>query len=385
VNAPGGPLRIGLISAYDLSVPGGVQAQVLGSAHHLRALGHTVGVLAPGRPMPVGEADGDVSWSTSAGRSIAVPANGSVARLALFTWHRAVAAWTAEHDVIHLHEPLAPGLPQAVLLHSRRPVVATVHARADTLALHLAAPLLRRRLRRAALLTAVSRHALTTIRDHLGLDAVVIGNGVDVPAARPPRTAEPGATPVVVAVGRLSEPRKGIDVLLAAWPAIRARHPQARLVLAGPGRPRGMTGATAPAGVELLGWVDDQRRTALLDAADVVVAPHRGGESFGLVVAEAMARGSCVVAAALPAFADLLQPTPTEPRAGITFATGDAAALAIAVGAALADDDQRHRLGAAAWQRVKQFAWPRLATQWEQAYRRTLDRADAAGRSGLLP
>ncbi len=382
MTADPAPLRIGLVSAYDLGVPGGVQTQVLGLAAELRRSGHVVGVLAPGPAVALGSG----GRSTSAGRAWAVRSNGSVARIGFAVDRSVVADWSADFDVVHVHEPLAPGVSQAVLLASRRPVIATVHARADTVALRLGSGVLARRLRRAALVTAVSRHAALTVSAHLGMAARVIGNGVDVPVDPPvtvdPRVGAAGATadprvgaaePRVVAVGRLAEPRKGIDVLLAAWPEVRARHPRATLHLVGPGRPRGTRrGRPLPAGVVASGWVDVEARNAALDAADVVVAPHRGGESFGLVVAEAMARGCCVVASALPAFTDLLGPDTQGRRAGLTVAPDQPQALADMIDAALRDPAMRADLGARARQRIGRYAWSAVAGQWVQAYRALL-------------
>jgi phosphatidylinositol alpha-mannosyltransferase len=358
-------VRIGLVSAYALDVPGGVQDQVLGLARHLAGAGHEARVLAPGPA---------VAGSVSAGPAVAVPGNGSVASLALVPARERVRRWAAGLDVVHLHEPLAPGLPQAVLRAAAGggpAVVATVHARSDSGLLAVAAPLLRRRLRAATCVTAVSRHAAATLT-RIGVAAdETVPNAVDVPAAVPD-TAWPvrrAGPRTVVAVGRLAEPRKGIDVLLAAWPDVR-RLTDAELVLVGPGRPRG--GRRLPDGVHLAGRVPDAERDALVGAADLVVAPHRGGESFGLVVAEAMARGRPVVASDLPAFADLLASGPGGGAAGLLVPPGRPGPLGEAMVQVLTDPGLRVRLGSEGRARASGLAWQVVVPRWLGIYRRAV-------------
>jgi phosphatidylinositol alpha-mannosyltransferase len=346
-------VRIGLVSAYALDVPGGVQEQVTGLARALRGRGHPTALLAPG-PGPSG-----------AGRVVGVRGNGSVARVAVGALlGRRVLGWVREHDLdlVHLHEPLAPGLPGAVLRSSPVPVVATVHAAAAGPLLRMSAPVLRRRLRAAHLVTAVSRHAARTLTA-IGHPAdLVVPNGLD---ALPSQPLDDPPAPAVVCVGRLGEPRKGIDVLLAAWPEIR--HHGGRLVLVGPGIPRGGRHGL-PAGVTCTGTVDRVTRDALVRSASVVVAPHRGGESFGLVVAEAMALGRPVVASALPAFVDLLGPVDGRPPAGWLVPPGRPVDLAAAVNAVLKDPVEAAARAREGRRRVAGFDWPIVADQWLRAY-----------------
>ncbi|MGF1647018.1 MAG: glycosyltransferase family 4 protein [Kineosporiaceae bacterium] len=367
-------MRVGLVSAYALDVPGGVQDQVLGLARRLSGAGHEVTVLAPGP---------SVAGSTSAGPVVAVPGNGSVARLALAVGRARVTGWATGLDVVHLHEPLAPGLPQAVLRAAAAggpPVVATGHACSDSPLLTAAAPVLRRRLRAAARVTAVSRHAAATLaRIGVGSDDLV-PNAVHVPGAMAEVVARgrgAGERPTVVAVGRLAEPRKGIDVLLAAWPAVR-RSTGAELLLVGPGRPRG--GRALPEGARAVGRVPEAERDALVAAAAVVVAPHLGGESFGLVVAEAMARGRPVVASALPAFADLLAAGPAGGAAGLLVPPGEPGPLADALLRVLLDPALGDRVGAAGRVRAAGLAWEVVVPRYLEVYRRAVTTAIAASR-----
>lgn len=352
------------MSAYELGVPGGVQSQVLGLAARLRARGHPVSVLAPGEP---------VGGSVSAGRAVAVPGNGSVARLGLLPpAARRLREWSLQHDVLHVHEPLAPGLSQAVLLASAVPAVATVHARSDSPLLTLAGPWLRHVLSRATVLTAVSRHAAATVaRAGRGVESVV-PNGIEVPDRLP--AGQRGRT--VLAVGRLGEPRKGIGVLLRAWPAVRART-GAELHLVGPGRPPG--GRPLPEGVRLLGRLTDDDRDAALASAAVLAAPNLAGESFGLVVAEAMARATPVVASALPAFVDLLTgwvDGRVEGRvdgwaggaAGLVVPPGDAEALGNALVGVLDDPALGRSMGSAGRERVRLVDWRSVVPQYVDVY-----------------
>jgi phosphatidylinositol alpha-mannosyltransferase len=297
------------------------------------------------------------------------------------------AAWTGpayrrwvrdgRFDVVHLHEPLAPGLPQAVLRSAVRggpPVVATVHATLGSpvasAALRLAGPVLRRRLAAAAAVTAVSATAATTAGGVSAAEITVIGNGVRM-GPPPDRTGRRGPGTVVL-VGRLDEPRKGVDVLLAAWPDVLRRVPGARLVLVGPGWPRGASGGRLPPGVDAVGPVDEAGRAAALAGADVAVAPNRGGESFGLVVAEAMADGLPVVASDLPAFSALMGGTDGGCEGGVLVPAGEPGPLADALARLLTDTDERRARGADGLRLVARHSWPRVTARYLELYRAVL-------------
>lgn len=353
------PLRVGIVCPYSLDVPGGVQAHVVDLARALRTLGHTVEVLAP--------ADGDVpEFVTSTGRAVSVPYNGSVARIAFgpvsFT---RVRRWLAEHtfDVLHIHEPTTVSVSALALMAAEGPIVVTFHtsterSRVLTAFRGVARPLMEKVTARIA----VSPLARRVQVEHLGGDAVEIPNGVDVAlfagGERVPRGRAVGF------VGRFDEPRKGMPVLLDA---LRLLAPDVRLVVVGRGDVDALRDAAGPelAGrLDVLGPVDDPAKAAALRSLDVFCAPQLGGESFGMVLTEAMAAGAPVLASDLDAFRSVLG----DPPAGVLFPTGDAAALARELAALLADPDRRAMLTAAGRARVARYDWPVVAASVVRVY-----------------
>ena len=360
-------MKIGLVCPYSFAAPGGVQNHVLGLAGWLRAQGHEPAILAPGPvPLKALRLRGlEPRHMHSLGGTVAVPWNGSVARIspgpaAGFRVHR----WLMEQDLdlLHLHEPVTPSGALWALLATRIPTVATFHlATENSRALALAGLVLSRPLGGLKQAIAVSGTAAEVVRRHFQLDPTIVPNGIDVADFAQPR--ESFSPRRVVFLGRLDEPRKGLNVLLAAMPRLRALCDELDVVLAGPGDP-----PPSP-GVRLLGVPDDARRAELLRTADVLVAPNTGGESFGLILVEAMAAGASVVASDLPAFVDVLT-DPDGRRLGRTFRVGDSAGLAQAVARTLTDPlatPQELR------ERAARFAWsvvgPGVFAAYEDALR----------------
>jgi phosphatidylinositol alpha-mannosyltransferase len=235
--------------------------------------------------------------------------------------------------------------------------------------------ILRPSLEKVAARIAVSEAARTTLVSHLGGDPVLIPNGVHVATyAHAPGWDElraPGGT--VSFLGRLDEPRKGLPVLLAAWPAVLDACPGARLVVAGPGdvdEAASLLADEVRPSVRFLGRVSDEDKARMLASSDVYVGPHTGGESFGIVLVEAMAAGAVVVASDLPAFRDVL----AEGTAGRLFPTGDAEALAGVVVGLLADADARRTLRDAARRRVPRYDWSTVTEQVLEVYDLVLGR-----------
>ena len=383
-------LRVGLVCPYSFDHPGGVQSHVLGLAAHLRDAGHDPYVLGPGDPDALSGPDHAgldlVDRFTSAGAAVPVPYNGSVARVNFGPLSAArVRRWLAagDFDLLHLHEPITPSVSVLALWAADVPVVATFHTatpRSRTMA--LAGGALRRSVDKIGAGIAVSRPARRVVRQYLDRDPQVIPNGFrSADFAPAPDRAGPwraGAVPRLVFLGRVDEPRKGLDVLLAAVPAIRRAVPGLEVVVAGHGsRP-------LPPGIRREPSVSEADKAALLGGADVFVAPHTDRESFGIVLLEAMASGAPVVASDLPAFTQLLQQDPRDPGRvlGEVFARGDAAGLAAAVVAVLRapnrDRAERARRHAA------RFDWSVVGPQVLTVYRRLLDPVPVVARPAPL-
>jgi phosphatidylinositol alpha-mannosyltransferase len=323
------PLRIGMVCPYSFDVPGGVQNHVLGVARYLRQMGHRPCVLAPGE---LGRATAalDIEDFASAGAALPIPYNGSVARVNFGPLSAArVRRWLreGEFDLIHIHEPVTPSISLLALWAAEVPVVATFHtATPRSRSMQLAGGVLRAAIEKIEAGIAVSESARNVVVQHLGRDAVVIPNGIwfdDFAQAHVPSGHQ--QQPRLIFIGRLDEPRKGLDVLLAAVPVIRQARPNLEVVVAGQGtRP-------LPPWCCNLGTITDEAKTALLRSADVFVAPQLARESFGIVLLEAMASGVQIVASDLPSFVDMLGAPQDEQRLGEVFAVGDHRALARAV------------------------------------------------------
>ncbi|MGC5616967.1 glycosyltransferase family 4 protein [Georgenia sp. Z1491] len=394
-------MRIGIAHPYDVGVPGGVDAHVRQLAEALRTRGHEVLTLAPGRRRRSAD-------ETVAGRSMPIRFNGSVANIAP---HPAAARrarrWVREHelDVLHVHEPTVPSASAFAMRAARAdgiPVVATFHAAVDRVErLGPLAALQRRHLHGLAARIAVSDEAARTHRSWLGAECEVIPNGLDVAALRPPSSVEnypvaPGsghpAGPQVLFLGRADEPRKGMRVLAAAWPAVRAARPDATLAVAGPGGEAATAALSAALSddlhdVQVHGRVTEAEKVQLLQRADVLVAPHTGGESFGIVLVEAMAAGTPVVASDLPAFAAVLDAdgtTGVRTPLGLLARRGDPDDLAARLVECLEDTAGAARRAGLALRAVRRYDWSEVAARVEDVYRRVAG-PRSPGRTSIGP
>jgi phosphatidylinositol alpha-mannosyltransferase len=356
-------LRVGIVCPYSWDFPGGVQTHVHDLAEALIGRGHEVSVLAPSD-----EDEHLPAYVVPAGRAVPIPYNGSVARLAFGPLSaRRVRRWISENDfdVLHVHEPAAPSLSIIACWAAEGPMVGTFHtSNPRSRAMAATANVLHTALEKLSARIAVSEPAKATLVEHLGGDAVVIPNGVDV---RHYRSAVPakgwsGEEPTVGFLGRLDEPRKGFAVLTEAMPAIVAARPDVRFLVMGPGDPaEAMDGlpAEVAARVELLGRVSDHDKAAILASCDVFVAPNTGGESFGIVLLEAMAAGAAVVASDLDAFVRVLD----QGNAGLLFPVGDASALAADVARLLDDPQERKRFAAEGATTADRYDWDRVVDE----------------------
>jgi len=361
-------VRVGLVCPYSWDVPGGVQAHIRGLAETLMDLGHQVSVITPAVNETVLP-----SYAVSAGRAVPVPYNGSVGRVAFgFLSASRVRRWLKEgqFDVLHVHEPAAPSLSLLAAWSATGPIVATVHiANPRSRLLHAATPILEYVGEKISARIAVSEAARTTLVEHLGGDAVLIPNGVNVRRYEKadPLPGWPGPGGALGFLGRMDEARKGLAVLLAAFGILGPQRPGLRLLIAGPGDAEEAMEKVPPAlrdRVVLLGQVSEEDKVRVYHSVDVFCAPNTGGESFGIVLAEAMAAGAPIVASDLDAFRMVLR----GGEAGELFATGDPDALAQAAARLLDDPARRAELSAAARRAVRAFDWPAVAREVVQVY-----------------
>jgi phosphatidylinositol alpha-mannosyltransferase len=353
-------VRVALVCPYSWSVPGGVQSHVAGLARALTELGHDAEILAP--------ADHPGDSVLGLGRSIPIPTNGSVQRVALSPRSIARTAGAVQrrgYDVVHVQEPMLPSVGLTALASARVPVVGTFHMfRQALLWYSVFRPVVRAAARRLDARIAVSEAARDYVARALPGEYEVIPNGIDFHALAAIPDERRGGR--ILFVGR-PEPRKGLPVLLEAF---RRLGPDAELVLVGP---RGEFGA----GVSALGRVSDEELRRELGRADVVCAPSLGSESFGVVLVEAMAAGATVVATRIRGYADLVG------DAALLVPPGDAGALEAALRNALADDRLRRTLAARGREVAKRFAWPTVAREVVAIYETVLGaRPPTRGRRG---
>lgn len=361
-------MRIGIVCPYSWDIPGGVSAHVADLAEALIRMGHYVSVLAPAEfdeLLP--------DYVVSTGKPRAVKYNGSVARLSFGPIAaRKVSKWVeeGEFDVLHVHEPLAPSLSVLACWAAKGPIVATWHSSMDKSRMMLTlSKLAQTAMEKVSARIAVSEAARTTLIKHVDGDAVVIPNGVDVRAFgnAKPMFGWPGANLSIVFLGRGDEPRKGLSVLVDAYPEIRRNHPNVRLLIAGPGEPANTLKSLSRedrASVTLLGMIAPQDKASVLASGTIYVAPNTGGESFGIVLLEAMATGTPVIASNLEAFSRVLD----HGRAGLTFENENSADLAKVVSDLLADPIQRAELSVQGKSRVAEFDWSVVATRIVDVY-----------------
>ena len=351
-------MRIGLICPYSLTIPGGVQGQVLGLARMLRSSGHPTRVLGPcdGPPPDAGV--------TPLGNSLPTAANGSMAPIApdVPCALRTIRALRDEEfDVIHLHEPLAPGPTTTALFLAAAPMVGTFHAAGGSLAydvLNRGVRWLNRRLDRSF---AVSHAAAAMAAASLGGEYEILFNGVEV---RRSRQVVPWPTegPTVFFIGR-HEPRKGLTVLLDAMSHLPAH---VRLWVAGDGPETEAlrAGVAGDARITWLGRISDEERTARIRGADVFCAPSLRGESFGVVLLEGMACDTPVVASDIPGYSKVAR----GGEDALLVPPDDAAALGTAIDKVLRNPDLSARLVASGRIRAEEFSMRRLADRYLEAY-----------------
>ncbi|MEU1750173.1 glycosyltransferase family 4 protein [Micromonospora arida] len=374
-------MRIGIVCPYSFDVPGGVQNHVMDLAEALIALGHEVSVLAPAdedSPLP--------EYVVSAGRAVPLPYNGSVARIAFGPVSTArVRRWitNGDFDVLHVHEPLTLSLSLLAVLSARGPVVATFHtAMTRSRVLAAAQGVLQIVLERITARIAVSALARKVQVEHMDGGAVEIPNGVAVakfadaePLPGWPGECAAGTGGTLGFLGRFTEARKGFPVLRDAFVALAANRPGLRLLVAGPGDPDDLYDqfpAELHEQITFLGLVSEADKARMLRSVHLYVAPNTGGESFGMILTEALAAGTTVVASDLDAFRRVLD----GGRAGRLFPTGDPVGLRDVLVELLDDPAARATLSACGDQVVANFDWPVVARRVLEVYAAAIEATD---------
>lgn len=371
-------MKIGIVNPYSWDVPGGVGFHIRDLALKLRSRGHDVRVLTPSTREDLPE------WITSAGASVSVPFNGSVANISLSpTAIARTRKWLNANafDVVHVHEPVVPSVSMAAAMVSHAPLVGTFHAAlARSVSRQIASAPMRLYMERIGVRIAVSEEARRTLVEHHGGDAVIIPNGVETASfrgavPRPQWEATPHA-PVIVFLGRLDEPRKGLRIFAESIETVLNAVPGTRFLIAGRGEAPDIRQAVARFGdsVLFLGGITDEEKESLLAGASIYVAPQTGGESFGIVLVEAMSAGTAVVASDIPAFRAVLD----EGRAGALFETGSGASLAATLVGLLGDPGRLEQLSQAGRRASLQYDWDVVADKVFEVYKLAINMGSPA-------
>jgi len=359
-------LRIGIVCPYSWDVPGGVQNHIRDLAEFLINNGHYVEVLAPAT-----ESEDLPEYVVSAGRAVSIPYNGAVARV-LFgvVANSRVRTWINDgnFDLLHLHEPAIPSLSLLACWAAEGAMVGTFHAAAKyQKAIVAIGPILEPVIEKLSARIAVSESARLTLTAHLETDAIVIPNGIYADNYRDgsPRSEWQGNT--VGFLGRFEEDRKGLPVLLDALPIISRFIPDIRVLIAGPGDSEEVLEKVNPQlrnRVEFLGKISEEDKADFLASVSLYIAPNTGGESFGIILAEAMAGGAAVVASDIPAFVDVLG----NGELGALFESENSESLAKVVIDLLRDKNKREELAKSGAVHAQRFDWSQVGEQIFEVY-----------------
>ena len=363
-------LKIGIVCPYGWDTPGGVQNHVRDLAEYLIAAGHNVSVLAP-----VIDETKIPSYVTSAGKPIAIPYNGAVARVLFgpIAFAR-VRQWIGQgdFDILHLHEPAIPSISLLACWAAEGPMVGTFHAAAKRQkAIFAIGPILEPVIEKLSARIAVSEAARETLTEHLETDAVVIPNGIYADRYRDGLAQEKWQGNTLGFIGRFEEPRKGLSVLVDALPIISRFAPDVRVFIAGPGESDEVIktiDSQLRSRFTFLGKISEQDKANFLASISLYIAPNTGGESFGIILAEALAGGATVVASDIPAFDSLLN----HGQYGELFESESSTDLAKRVIDLLRDENRRVELGKAGKLHAQQFDWKVVADQIFSIYEMSL-------------
>ena len=359
-------LRIGIVCPYSWDVPGGVQNHIRDLAEFLINNGHYVEVLAPAT-----ESADLPDYVVSAGRAVSIPYNGAVARV-LFgvVANSRVRSWINDgnFDLLHLHEPAIPSLSLLACWAGEGAMVGTFHAAAKyQKAIVAIGPILEPVIEKLSARIAVSESARLTLTAHLETDAIVIPNGIYADNYRDGAARPEWQGNTIGFLGRFEEDRKGLPVLLDALPIISRFVPDIRVLIAGPGDSDDVLEKVDPQlrhRVDFLGKISEADKADFLASVSLYIAPNTGGESFGIILAEAMAGGATVVASDIPAFADVLG----DGKYGALFESENSENLAKVIIDLLRDGDKRKGLATSGAKHAQRFDWSQVGDEIFEVY-----------------
>ena len=360
--------KIGMVCPYGWDSPGGVQTHIRELTKHLQDEGHQVSVFAP-----VSDEDRiNEDWLVNAGKPISIPVNGSVARV-LFgpIASSRVKQWISQgdFDLLHLHEPAIPSLSLLACSAATGPMVGTFHVSSPKQkAIYAIGPILEPIVEKLTARIAVSESARQTLKDHFDTDAVVIPNGIESSQYASAQPTIHWRNPHTLGfIGRFEEPRKGLQILLDALPIIARFIPDVRLLIAGPGDGDELI-KKLDIGLRnrivFLGFLTEQEKASFLKSITVYVAPNTGGESFGIILTEALSAGTPVVASDIAAFQAVLE----NGDAGLLFKNGDSPDLAKVLIGLLRDEQLQQNLSSKGKLSSQKYDWQVVADQILSVY-----------------
>jgi phosphatidylinositol alpha-mannosyltransferase len=361
-------IRIGMVCPYGWDTPGGVQTHIRDLAEHLISEGHYISVLTPVSDDSLELED----YVVNAGKPIPIPVNGSVARVLFGPIASSRAKqWIAsgDFDLLHLHEPAIPSLSLLACSAAEGPLVGTFHVSTPKKkAIYAIGPILEPIVEKLTARIAVSELARSTLKDHFETDAVVIPNGIDGQKyANAIISKDYTGENTIGFIGRFEEPRKGLQVLLDSLPIVARFIPDVLYLIAGPGESKDYLKQINPelrGRVKFLGLLSDKEKESFLKSIQIYVAPNTGGESFGIILTEALSAGTAVVASDIPAFKAVLE----NGEAGELFKNEDSTDLAKVLVELLRDKDRREKLASNGKLSAQKYDWQVVAEQIESVY-----------------
>ena len=361
-------IRIGMVCPYGWDTPGGVQSHIRDLTEHFISEGHHVSVLTPVTDDSLAYED----YVVNAGKPISIPINGSVARVLFGPIASSRAKqWIAagDFDLLHLHEPAIPSLSLLACSAAEGPLVGTFHVSTPKKkAIYAIGPILEPIVEKLTARIAVSELARSTLKDHFDTDAVVIPNGINGQRYANAIVSDKYSGPNTVGfIGRFEEPRKGLQVLIDSLAIVARFIPDVRFLIAGPGDNSDYLKKLNPQlhnRITFLGLLSDIEKESFLKSVEIYVAPNTGGESFGIVLAEALSAGTAVVASDIPAFKAVLE----NGQLGELFINEDSADLARVLISLLKDDERRRKLGVNGKLSAQKYDWQVVAEQIESVY-----------------